>query len=86
MNINRDELAGIFAEACNVPAGSVSPATPLSELQEWDSLAVLALITDVDVRYGIVLDPTALMSCPSVADVAQLVDSTLAGRPNSTAA
>jgi acyl carrier protein len=86
MTIDANDLANIFSEACNLPAGAVSPTTRLSELQDWDSLSVLSLITDVDVRYNVVLDPSALMACTTVTAVAKLVESTLAGNPNSAAA
>ena len=51
----------------------VSPATPLAELPEWDSLAALGVIVMFDMEYGVTITGEDLKNCASVGDIHGLI-------------
>lgn len=53
-------------------AGAVMGNEMLSDLQGWDSMAVLSFIALADEKFGEVVAPTALVACKTVGDLANL--------------
>jgi len=65
-------------EFMELPAQSLQGDEELSSLEGWDSMAVLNVISYVDETYGRTLDPEAIAKCAHLADLAQLIDCTIA--------
>lgn len=53
------------------PSG-LTPETRFRELEEWDSLAVLATLAMLDSDYGVTATATDLRSCQTLADIQSL--------------
>jgi len=47
--------------------------SPLADIEEWDSMAMMALIAYFDVKLGITITFDQLHALSSVGDVAQLI-------------
>ncbi len=71
--MSTDEFLAMFADVLNEPVTSLSLDQNLSDYEDWDSLAVLSLITEVDERYATVLDAEALNGCETVQQVYDLL-------------
>jgi len=71
MNIKkfRNEIENIIE--CKV--GSLHGGEMLSELEDWDSLAVLAFIAMIDKNFGIILDAEKITNCKTVDDLGALL-------------
>jgi acyl carrier protein len=58
-----------LAEALNQPETEIAAGKKLSELPNWDSLAILTTLSMMDAEYGVSLSGLELQSCESVADL-----------------
>lgn len=65
-------FANIFEET---DASSIHADTVYSELEEWDSVMVLSLISMVDEEYGIVVDVDEMSETRTVEDLFNYVNS-----------
>jgi acyl carrier protein len=73
--MTRDELILIFESNLEEPpqSGSLTGDECCRDLDGWNSLAVLAFISEINKGYGITLPPTKLFACEKVNDVIDLV-------------
>jgi len=71
MNIEqfRNEIENII----ECEAGSLHGSEPLSELEDWDSLAVLAFIAMIDKNFSIILNAEKITNCKTVDDLGALL-------------
>lgn len=74
MSVQCDAFVREFSELLGEPS-TLAIETPLDDLEEWDSLNVLMLITHVDEKYGVELPLQELSECESVADIFALLES-----------
>ncbi|MBQ0269545.1 MULTISPECIES: acyl carrier protein [Providencia] len=65
-----NQLLNIIAEILEIDA--VSPETELNE-ENWDSLAVVTFISEVDSNFEQVLSPTSVNKASTVQDLLKLV-------------
>lgn len=65
-------FAGIFEET---DSDAIQADTVYSELEEWDSVMVLSLITMVDEQYGVVMDVDEMSEAKTVEDLFNYVES-----------
>ncbi|EJD6378463.1 MULTISPECIES: acyl carrier protein [Providencia] len=65
-----NQLLNIIAEILEIDA--VSPETELNE-ENWDSLAVVTFISEVDSNFEQVLSPTSVNKASTVQDLLELV-------------
>lgn len=65
-------FAGIFEET---DSDAIKADTVYSELEEWDSVMVLSLITMVDEQYGVVMDVDEMSEAKTVEDLFNYVES-----------
>lgn len=65
-----NQLLNIIAEILEIDA--VSPETELNE-ENWDSLAVVTFISEVDSNFEQVLSPTSVNKACTVQDLLELV-------------
>ena len=70
--MNRKEFLAQLDEILELPAGTLTGAEPLSDLENWDSLAMMNVIALASDRCGVTLSPRKIAACASVADLAQL--------------
>jgi acyl carrier protein len=66
-----NNLKTVFEDADKI---DLSPATELSHLEEWDSLAVLGFITMIDAEYGVKIAASEIQAAKTVQDLFRLVD------------
>ncbi len=65
-------FANIFEET---DAASIKSDTVYSELEEWDSVMVLSLISMIDEEYGVVVDVDEMSETRTVEDLFNYVNS-----------
>lgn len=65
-------FAGLFEETA---PDAIKAETVYSELEEWDSVMVLSLITMVDEQYGVVMDVDEMSETKTVEDLFNYVES-----------
>ena len=49
----KDKIIAMIEEILNVPKGTVTEDTMSGDLEEWDSLAHVAIIGELEERFGI---------------------------------
>lgn len=71
--MNQDELLAIVAEILEVEPGTVILTDQLEDI-DWDSLANISFIAEVDTRLGATLDADELAKAVIVGDLLALVN------------
>lgn len=64
----------IVAEILGVSDAKISLSTGVGDIPEWDSLAQLSIVTTLEEKYNIDIDPEIMMDVSTVSDLVQLVD------------
>ena len=59
----------LIEEALDVEEGSLTAETPLDNVEEWDSIAMLSLIAMLDDEFGKTITGKELRALKSVADI-----------------
>jgi acyl carrier protein len=72
--MNEQEFIASIEELLEIDPGSISLATQLDSLQEWDSLAFVSFLAMADSKYGVRVTPTELHESKSMADLMKLVE------------
>lgn len=62
-----------LAVALNKPQANIEPSQRLTDLPNWDSLAILTTLSMLDEAYGVTLSGTELQACATVADLYEKV-------------
>jgi len=75
--MNSEEFLTTFLSNIEVTDTGVTLDTQLSDIPQWDSLALLATLAMVDGEYGVQMNGVELQGCASVGDIARLVASKL---------
>lgn len=70
--MNEIELITLVEEILEVEAGTVKVEASLDDL-EWDSLANISFIAEIDSRLGKTVDADALNACKTVKELGALV-------------
>ena len=71
--INQEDALKWFAELFGLPVASLSPTTPRTEIQTWDSLGVLTLMAALDETFNLVVDDADMRAMQKVGDVLDLL-------------
>ena len=58
-----------LADAINQPDLEIQPDQKLTDLPNWDSLAILTTLSMLDQEYGVTLSGADLQACESVSDL-----------------
>ena len=69
------DVLEMLARAMELPNGQLTGREQLSEIEAWDSLALLNFMALVDTNRGITLSADKLLRCESISDVATLIES-----------
>jgi acyl carrier protein len=67
-----DTFLSHFADAINLVDHPLQAGDKLSDLPNWDSLAILMTISMLDIEYRVTVSGTELQACSTVEDVYQL--------------
>jgi acyl carrier protein len=62
-------------ELLRLPGGSLKGSERLTDLNQWDSLAMIEFVAMVDERFGIEILPEDVRKCRTVDDLAETVSS-----------
>lgn len=66
-----DTARALLADALQVDAAGLSDTVRLGEIEAWDSLGHMRLLTAIEERLGRPLEPEAAAAIESLADVAK---------------
>lgn len=65
----KEKIIALMEEIFQVPAGTVTEATKASDLEQWDSLAHVMLIGELESRLGISIPLDEAVEITSVAEI-----------------
>ncbi len=65
----KEKVIALIEEILNVPAGTVTEDTRSEELEEWDSLAHVAIIGELELRLGISIPVDEAIEICSVREI-----------------
>lgn len=69
-----DEFLEKFIDAVEIEnAASITAATALRDIEEWDSVAILSVIALADEEYGVELNPEVFRTVVTVTDLYEAI-------------
>lgn len=71
--MERTEFFAKVEEILDSDPGSVSAESVVQDQEGWDSVAALSLIAMIDESYGVSLEGTEIIGCPTVGELLGLV-------------
>ena len=69
MSARVQELVELFAEGLEVDASTLAPDTRIADVEEWNSIGWLTIMSLVDERLGVQIESKAIRSFQTVQDV-----------------
>ncbi len=69
MATTSQELVELFAEALEVEPAQLTPETRIADVEEWNSIGWLTIMSLVDERLGVQIESKAIRSFQTVKDV-----------------
>lgn len=73
----QEQVVAIIAAVLGLPGTSVSLEWMFGDVPQWDSLKHVAIITQVEERFGLVFDVDQITDLESVEDIVDLVEECL---------
>ncbi len=70
--MTRDEFLLEMDEILGLPAGTLRGHEKLEELENWDSTALITLISLAETNNGVNMSPHQIVGCSTVADLLRL--------------
>ena len=71
--MERTEFLLLLDEALELNPGTVKGSETLDSIEGWNSLAIISLMSLVDERLGVNLDPSDIARCSTIPDLAGLL-------------
>lgn len=71
----------VLREVFDVDPAVIARATQLEDIPDWDSVSHVQLMLSVESTFGVTFTPQEIASVRTIADLVNLVDQRLAGRP-----
>ena len=68
-----NEKIVLLEEVMDVEAGSIAVDTNLDDIDEWDSLSILTLITEVKKRFDISLTTAQIREFKTIDDICKVI-------------
>lgn len=65
----KEKIIILITELLRVPEGTVTESTRMEDLEEWDSLAQVLIIGELEARLGIVIPLDEAVEMTGVADI-----------------
>jgi acyl carrier protein len=75
-----DKLTGILRDLFDDYTGPITPATTAEDVPDWDSLAQVKLMVQVERAFGIRFEAREVTAPQNVGELAALIDKKLAAR------
>jgi acyl carrier protein len=69
MSATLEQLPTIIATALNIPAGAVRADLKMGDLEQWDSVAQLDLVSAVEAAYDMTFTAEEMLELTSVAAI-----------------
>ena len=73
--MSEQEFIAAFEEILEMAPGTLVETAKLEDLEHWDSVAMVTLMSVVDEKVGVQLSPRKIAGCKTVKDVYQLTRS-----------
>ncbi len=67
--LDKNQFLAEFADMLGMSASELTPATPLSSLENWDSVAYLSTMVLLDEKVGVSISPDDLTAARTVQDI-----------------
>ena len=67
--LDKNQFLAEFADMLGMSADDLTPATPLSSLENWDSVAYLSTMVLLDEKVGVAISPDDLTAARTVQDI-----------------
>ena len=71
--MDQAEFFGQIEEILDSESGSVSAGSVVQDQDGWDSVAALSLIAMIDENYGVSLEGSEIIRCPTMGELFALV-------------
>lgn len=71
--MNTEKLRAIFAEALDIDASRITDELTYNSIPEWDSVAHMALVTEIDDQFDIMLDTDDVLDMSSFAKAKEIL-------------
>lgn len=68
-----DKIIELIARVLNVPKDAVTLETEIGELDEWDSLRNVQIITQLEKEFEVKITPDMIMDLEDVSDIVGLI-------------
>lgn len=65
----KEKIIALITEILQVPMGTVTETTRIEDLEEWDSLAQVLIVGELESRLGIVIPLDEAVEITGVADI-----------------
>lgn len=73
------DLSDLIATAADLNRADIDPDAPFRERYDLDSMTVIALIMDLENRFGISLNPQRLIGLKTIRELASMVQTEING-------
>ncbi len=73
MEFEESKLRGVFAEALGIPSEEVVPDLEYNTIPQWDSLAHMRLVAEIEDAFDIMIDSDDLIDMSSFAVAVNIV-------------
>lgn len=70
---NEEKLRGIFAEALGIDSNQVTEDLAYNTIPEWDSIAHMALIAEIDDQFDTMLDTDDVLDMSTFAKAKEIL-------------
>jgi acyl carrier protein len=74
-----EKLRDVFAEALGIDKSIVNDTLMYNEIEEWDSIAHMTLVGEIEDRFDIMLDTDDIIDMSSFAKAKEIVNKYLEG-------
>ncbi|GAE32142.1 acyl carrier protein [Halalkalibacter hemicellulosilyticus] len=71
--MNTEKLRTIFAESLNIDESLVTDDLTYNSIPEWDSIAHMALVAEIDDQFDIMLDTDDVIDMSSFAEAKRIL-------------
>jgi len=75
MTTNQPNFLTMMDELLEQAPGTIHAEDQLSDLEDWDSLALMSFMAKVNTKYGLILSPQRITQCKTVNDLEELTKS-----------
>ncbi len=71
--MTKEEKITMLEEIMDLESGDLTEETVLDDVEEWDSLSILTLITEMKKKYDISLSTQQIRAFETVADICAII-------------